>query len=166
MFMLTISMILLLGISRFIAIKRRQVSIKFFRQYLDGKQPERLHILGRHVQNHFEVPPLFYVGVLLSVITNNPSSVSVIAAWLFVIFRCIHSYIHLGKNNVSHRFFCFGASLMALLVLWGSVFVAVLRNAWRAQFSKLRVLSNFERGTKTAIPGRSQLWMVMYVSIE
>lgn len=129
MFMLTIGMIFTLGISRFIAIHRRQVSVKFFQQYTDGTQPERLHILARHVQNHFEVPPLFYVGIILSIITGSISSVSVIAAWLFVVLRCLHSYIHLGKNNVSHRFFCFGSSLIALLVLWGSLFVSILQSA-------------------------------------
>jgi len=129
MFMLTISMIFLLGISRFIAIRKRQVNVKFFQQYLDGTQPERLHILGRHIQNHFEVPPLFYIGIILSIITGNTGGVSVAAAWLFVILRGIHSYIHLGKNNVSHRFFCFGASLVALSVLWGSLFVSLLQSA-------------------------------------
>lgn len=129
MFMLTISMIFILGISRFIAIQKRQVSVKFFQQYTDGKQPERLHILGRHVQNHFEVPPLFYAGVILTMITNNVSGISVITAWLFVALRCIHTYIHLGKNNVSHRFFCFGLSLITLVVLWFSLILSILENA-------------------------------------
>lgn len=129
MFLLTISMILLMGISRSIAIQKRQISIKYFQQYTDGQQPERLHILGRHVQNHFEVPPLFYIGVIFTMVTNQVSTVAVIAAWAFVLLRCLHSYIHLGKNNVSYRFFCFGGSLIALVVLWGSMFVSVLQTA-------------------------------------
>ena len=126
MFMLTVSMIFLLGLSRFIAIKKGQVSIKFFRHYIDGQQPESLHVLGRHVQNHFEVPPLFYIGVLLLITTDSISVVSVAAAWVFVVLRCLHSYIHLGKNNVSQRFFCFATSLIDLVVLWASLFVSVL----------------------------------------
>ena len=126
MFVLTISMIFTLGISRFIAIRRREVSVKYFQQYTDGEQPERLHILGRHIQNHFEIPPLFYVAIILTFITDNVSTVSVVAAWLFVALRCVHSYIHLGKNNVSHRFYCFGLSLITLTVLWVTLLIPVL----------------------------------------
>lgn len=126
MFLLTLSMIFTLGISRFVAIRRRQVSIKYYRHYTEGAQPDWLHVLGRHVQNHFEVPPLFYIGVLMTFVTGSVTQVSLWAAWLFVALRAVHSVIHLGYNNVSHRFFCFGASLIALLVLWGVLALSLL----------------------------------------
>lgn len=126
MFVFTIGMIFTLGISRFIAVQKRKVSLRYFQQYTDGQQPEKLHILSRHVQNHFEVPPLFYAGVLFLYVTNSVGVVSITAAWLFVILRCIHSYIHLGSNNVKHRFYCFLLSLLALIALWGSLFVSVV----------------------------------------
>lgn len=126
MFALSISMIFLLGISRFVAIHRRQVSVKFYRTYQEGKQPDRLHVLGRHVQNHFEVPPMFYAGVILSYVTGSVTGVALIAAWSFVALRALHAVIHLGSNNVSQRFFCFGLSLIALTVIWGNLLLGVM----------------------------------------
>jgi hypothetical protein len=42
-------------------------------------------------------------------------------AWLFVATRCVHSYIHLGSNDVSRRFFTFGVSLLWLAGLWATL---------------------------------------------
>lgn len=118
MFALTFGAILSLGFARYRAIRRGDVRISFFRTYDEGSQPPRLHLLARHVQNHFEVPPLFYVGVLLTFVSGSVNMPAVIFAWLFVAARCVHSYIHLGSNNVSRRFFTFGASLIFLAGLW------------------------------------------------
>lgn len=118
MFFLTIGCFFYLGFSRFSAIHARQVKISFYRTYTEGSQPERLHLLARHVQNHFEVPPVFYVAVLMAYLTQNQSMIALVFAWLFVAARCIHSLIHLGGNNVSQRFFVFGFSLICLTGLW------------------------------------------------
>ncbi len=129
MFFLTFSVILRLGLARYLAIRSRAVSIKFFRTYDEGDQPARLHLLSRHVQNHFEVPPLFYVGVLLAFVAGAVSPASVVFAWSFFALRCLHTYIHLGSNNVSVRFFTFGASLIALGGLWGCLLVELIQTA-------------------------------------
>ena len=126
MFLLTMTLILSLGLSRFAAIKKGSVSIKYYTKYTEGEQPERLHILGRHVQNHFEVPPLFHIGIALLFVTDSASVLNLSAAWAFVALRAMHSWIHLGKNNVSQRFFCFGASLISLTVIWISLFLNLI----------------------------------------
>lgn len=126
MFFLTMLMIFVMGICRFLAIHKRQVSVKYYRTYDEGQQPKYLVLLARHVQNHFEVPPLFHIGCLLAYVSNNVTVMSVSFAWAFVLLRLLHSAIHLGGNNVSRRFFCFGASLLALCGLWGSLALAVL----------------------------------------
>ncbi len=118
MFTLTFGAILSLGLARYRAIQRRDVRISFFRTFDEGSQPPHLHLLARHVQNHFEVPPLFYVGVLLTFVSGSVTTLTVTFAWLFVAARCVHSCIHLGSNNVSRRFFTFGASLIFLAGLW------------------------------------------------
>lgn len=118
MFFLTMGCIALLGVSRYRAIHSKQVNVSFYRTYDEGTQPKRLHILSRHVQNHFEVPPLFYLGVLIAYMSKNDLSISLIFAWLFVGARVVHTAIHLGSNNVSIRFFTFGFSLICLTVLW------------------------------------------------
>lgn len=122
MFLLTISCFFYLGYARFRAIHAGDVKISFYRTYDEGSQPKRLHLLARHVQNHFEVPPMYYAGVLISYVLGNDSLLTLIFAWVFVAARYLHSYIHLGGNNVSVRFFTFGFSLLCLLGLWLSTF--------------------------------------------
>ncbi len=129
MFALTAVCIGYLGYSRFSAIHRREVRISYFRTYDEGAQPPRLHLLGRHVQNHFEVPPLFHLGVVLSFVTQSVTPAALACAWAYVVLRVVHTGIHLGSNNVSHRFFTFGASLLALCGLWGLLFASLLVRA-------------------------------------
>jgi hypothetical protein len=128
MFALTLSMIGALAVARIGAVRRREISIGYYRAY-EGSQPPRLHLLGRHVQNHFEVPPIFYAGVLFTLVTGTVTALSVALAWGFVVARCVHSFIHLGGNDVSRRFFAYAVSLLFLAGLWGALLVALLR--WR-----------------------------------
>ena len=125
MFALTFGCILTLGLARFRAIHDSKVKISFYRTYDEGTQPKRLHLLARHVQNHFEVPPLFYAAVILLYVTESVSILALVLAWLFVVVRILHSYIHLGSNNVSQRFFTFGSSLSCLLGLWVALAVSI-----------------------------------------
>ncbi|WP_231878203.1 hypothetical protein, partial [Oleiphilus sp. HI0117] len=55
MFLLTSFLVFKLGLTRFAAIKRGEVSMKYYRSYNEGQEPQRLHILTRHIHNHFEV---------------------------------------------------------------------------------------------------------------
>lgn len=126
MFALTMSVIFYLGFNRYRAIHARQVSVKFFRGYNEGEQPERLHIMARHVQNHFEIPPLFHISIGLTYITESTNYFVLGAAWCFVIGRCIHSVIHLGANNVSQRFFVFGSTLLLLTAIWVNLAISLL----------------------------------------
>jgi hypothetical protein len=126
MFALTMGCVFSLGFARFRAIRKGEVRVSFFRTYDEGSQPKRLHLLARHVQNHFEVPPLFHVGVALTYATQSASAAAVAFAWLFVVSRIVHSSIHLGTNNVSHRFFAYGFGLLMLCGLWVSLLVSLL----------------------------------------
>ena len=39
-------------------------------------------------------------------------------AWAYVGLRVLHTLVHVGYNNITHRFLVFGASVTALLLLW------------------------------------------------
>lgn len=118
MFLLTAGCLATLGRARFKAIRNREVKISYFRTYNEGTQPARLHLLSRHVQNHFEIPPLFYIAVLFTYVSESVTVAAVILAWFYVAARCVHTYIHLGSNNVTHRFFVFIFSGLCVLALW------------------------------------------------
>ena len=70
-------------------------------------------------QNLFEAPVLFFVVCLASAVTGTVSSLQIGLAWLYVLLRAAHSYIHLTYNRVMHRFVAFLASGIVLAALWG-----------------------------------------------
>ena len=47
-----------------------------------------------------------------------PDMTMVLLAWLFVVLRSIHSFIHTTYNTVIHRFAIFVASSLVLLGMW------------------------------------------------
>ena len=126
MFFLTASMIGVLAYRRVTAIRRGEISLAYFKLYNLGMQPDALQQIGRHVQNHFEVPPLFYIAVLFLYVTGTVTALTVGLAWAYVGLRVVHSLIHLGSNDVNLRFTAYFASLLALTGLWLSLLVALL----------------------------------------
>lgn len=127
MFALTLGCMLYMGYARVTAVRKREIRLSWYRDYIDGVQPPRLHIIGRHVQNHFEVPPLFHLGILLAFVTQTTGMLPLLFGWSYVAARCVHSLVHLGSNNVNRRFMAFGFSLLMLAGLWISIFLHVLR---------------------------------------
>ena len=126
---LTFTVLMALGLARFRAIKNREISINYYKMYADGIQPDKLHILTRHLQNHFEVPPLFYLAIIFIFLTESVNTLTVFFAWLFVICRYLHTFIHLGGNNISHRFYCFCLSVFALMLLWSTIGYSLIEGA-------------------------------------
>jgi hypothetical protein len=72
-------------------------------------------------KNLFEIPILFYTLVLYLFITQQVDNVYVNAAWIFVVFRALHSAVHCTFNLIMLRFYLY---LIAALVLWFMVFRA------------------------------------------
>lgn len=118
MALLTLALLVYMGLSRAGAVRRGEVNPRFYRSYREGEQPEALHLLGRHVQNHFEVPPLFHVVVLATYVTGLVDGLAVGLSWAFFGLRCLHTMVHLGGNRVPRRFAVFGLSVLALAGLW------------------------------------------------
>jgi hypothetical protein len=111
---------------RFAAVRSGAVSIKYYRAYQGGEEPEALRVISRHFVNLFEMPVLFYVGVIMTYITHNASTWLVGVAWLYVALRYVHSYVHLGSNDVRVRVTVYFASAIVLLLLWASLFVQLV----------------------------------------
>ena len=113
------------GISRFISAKNGDVNPKYFKLLSGYTPPDNIVKLGRNFSNLFEVPVLFYVlGIILLVLEIN-NSLMVTLGWAFVIFRIIHSVIHITYNNPIHRFVAFLVSSSIVLVMWIQLIVIV-----------------------------------------
>lgn len=70
-------------------------------------------------KNLFEIPVLFYALVLYLFITKQVDAIYVNAAWVFVVFRVLHSTVHCTFNLIMLRFYLY---LFATLALW---FIAI-----------------------------------------
>ncbi len=125
MFALSMFVLFRTGMARAAAVKQREVPVNFYRLY-QGEEPEHLRLLSRHLQNQFEVPPLFYMVVVALYATGLVTPLSLIGAWLFVALRLLHSYVHLNGNVVMRRFMVFIASTVALILLWVYLLIGLL----------------------------------------
>jgi hypothetical protein len=79
--------------------------------------------------NQLEIPMLFYVLTILSIITHHADIVFVVLAWVFVVSRIAHAYVHTTSNDVRKRGPLFGIGLMALTVMWVIFIVRILAGA-------------------------------------
>ena len=80
--------------------------------------PLRARLLSNNFDNQFQLPVLFYVACLLSLIVGGTGWAEVLLAALFVVLRYGHAAIHVTSNNVLHRFGVYFAGLVVLALLW------------------------------------------------
>ena len=125
MFLLVVVVLNRLRSLRFAAVGRKEVGIGYYRAY-QGDEPEALRVVARHFTNLFEMPVLFYVGVLMAYVSHQVTWWLVALAWLYVALRYAHSYVHLTSNDVQVRFGVYFASGLVLAVLWASLLVQLL----------------------------------------
>ena len=80
--------------------------------------PARPTQIANCYNSQFQLPVLFYVLTILAIATRHADLLFVVMAWLFVVTRLIHDYVHTGTNYVPHRFNAFAAGAIVLLVMW------------------------------------------------
>ncbi len=68
-----------------------------------------------NLKNLFEMPVLFYALVLYLFTVGEVDTVYVGAAWVFVVSRVCHSFVHYTFNHVMTRFNCY---LVGALAVW------------------------------------------------
>jgi hypothetical protein len=117
--LLTFAVLLTNFIWRMRALRSRQISVRYFRVFEGAQVPEHLQAGARHFINLFELPVLFYVACLTAMLLQQQQSVVLLTlAWAFVLFRAIHTLIHMTYNNVLHRMLAFMAGALTLLAMW------------------------------------------------
>ena len=67
-----------------------------------------------NLKNLFEIPTLFYALLLYLYVTSQVDGVYVMASWIFVAFRVLHSAVHCTINIVMLRFLLYCISTLAL----------------------------------------------------
>ncbi len=67
-----------------------------------------------NLKNLFEVPVLFYALILYLFETRQVDGVYLAAAWIFVLFRVLHSAVHCTFNTIILRFYLYLCSTLAV----------------------------------------------------
>jgi hypothetical protein len=76
--------------------------------------------------NQFQLPVLFYVLTILSIITRHADIIFLLLAWIFVLSRLVHAYVHVTSNRVQLRGAVWGIGALALLIAWVIFMVRIL----------------------------------------
>lgn len=112
--------------ARVMAIKTGKASFKYFRAFTGETPPESLIVAGRHYDNQFQLPMLFLVTGVLYIALGFAGPVSIIFAWIFVVSRVLHSWVHLGRNRVGQRAATFALGWIAIVAMWVPIIVGAV----------------------------------------
>ncbi len=83
-----------------------------------GEEAHESRLVNRNIANQFELPVLFHIACLLLYITDADNVVTVVLAWLFVLSRYAHSYVHVTSNRLRQRGALFGIGFALVFCLW------------------------------------------------
>jgi hypothetical protein len=114
---LTFVLLFWMGSVRLAALRRREVTIP---DVALGQTawPERPTQIANAFHNQFQLPVLFYVLVILAIITRKADTLFVVMSWMFVVARLGHAAIHVTSNDVRRRFMAFLVGAIILLIMW------------------------------------------------
>jgi hypothetical protein len=83
----------------------------------DAWQPKAKQV-GNCLQNQFELPPLFYVLVILAIMMHKADFTFVIMEWIFVLSRLGHAYVFTTSNHPGTRGSVFLVGALTLFLMW------------------------------------------------
>jgi hypothetical protein len=114
---LTFFLLFWTGLSRLATLRAGEVKV---RDIALGERnwPPRVMQIANSYHNQFELPVLFYTVVALALITRQAGLVFVALAWLFVLARLVHAYIHTTSNAIRWRFRVFLVGAVVLMAMW------------------------------------------------
>jgi hypothetical protein len=81
---------------------------------LSRVSPPRVSNPSDNLKNLFELPTVFYAVVLYLYVTRQVDSLHIGAAWVFFVFRVLHSVVHCTFNVIPLRFALYVTSAGAL----------------------------------------------------
>lgn len=129
MVLLSVYITIRLGRQRVQAIAKDGLAPGYFYYNKGGRPPQYLLRTEQHYVNLFEMPVLFYAGILLAYSADQVDIVSLALAWLFVISRFFHAYIHIALNKLMwrRRIFIYGGFI--LISFWSYLFINIITSS-------------------------------------
>lgn len=116
--LLTSGVMILMGRRRFAAARNREFHHSAFRTMDLAGANERVITASRNFDNLFQMPLLFFVGVLAVLQQQQADLIFVVLAGVYVALRLLHTLVHVTSNHVRSRFNLFLASCVVLWAFW------------------------------------------------
>ncbi|MFT5549474.1 MAG: hypothetical protein ACI9CO_001401 [Candidatus Azotimanducaceae bacterium] len=117
-----------LGKLRFASVKKGDLNLKYYELNTGGKVPDYLAKVSNNYDNLLALPVLFYVISIILFVTAKVEIAQIVLAWVFVVSRYVHSYIHITYNNVIHRMKAFMLSAATLISMWCFYFLQIVQS--------------------------------------
>jgi hypothetical protein len=119
---LTLGLVWWLGMLRTMALRSGEVAARDI-ALREPNWPRHMLQIQNAFHNQLELPVLFYVAMLLALLTGHPTLGIAILAWLFAVSRLFHALIHVTTNEARRRGAVFGIGLVIVTLIW--IFLAV-----------------------------------------
>jgi len=104
-----------LTVVRWQAVKRGEVDYSSFA--FDREEPAAVARIRLNLANQFELPVVFYALVVLLIAVGRVTLFDVVAAWIFVAGRLIHTLVQTLTDNVPLRGQVFTINFLAVVAL-------------------------------------------------
>jgi hypothetical protein len=111
--------------SRVNAVKAGNANAGYYKTYQEGGEPRETAALSRQLVNLFESPTLFYAACIAGMVTGQNATTLIVLAWIYVLLRIVHAYIHTGSNKLQPRVRAYFTSWLVLLGMWGTLVFGV-----------------------------------------
>ena len=118
----TLLIMIWMMVSRFAAMKRKNISLKGRvggrgGAQLEGVVEDDVMWKSHNYMHLMEQPTLFYAVALVLAIGHAGGGYSEMLAWAYVVLRILHSLVQATVNVVAYRFLLFALSSLALIGL-------------------------------------------------
>ncbi len=113
-----------LTVERTRAVRRGEVDYSSFE--FNREEPAAVARIRLNLANQFELPVIFYALALLLIALGKVTVVDVVAAWVFVAGRIIHTLVQTLTNNVPLRGQIFMINFLAVVALTAHVALIAL----------------------------------------
>jgi hypothetical protein len=102
------------------AVKTRDIALR------EPNWPPETTQVANAFQNQLEIPVLFYVLTILALITRHADLVFVVMAWIFVVLRLGHAFVHTTDNYVRRRGLVYVLGAIVLALMWAIFIIRIL----------------------------------------
>jgi hypothetical protein len=115
--------------ARMQSVKRGEVDYSSFE--FNREEPPAVQRIRLNLANQFEWPVVFYALVVLLIALGKVTMFDVVAAWVFVAGRVVHTLVQTLSDNVPLRGQVFMINFLAVVALAGHVALLALDGVGR-----------------------------------